>query len=118
MNRTLGQNQFVCRTHASLKEVPTVGSPVGASHYHVRMHLRLSIPEGNVTNERKQFHLFVENADWIVLFRLPVEPSQNNKRLAKLLLQSWIDQPEAICRQNRRAGAFPRHYGRVRLDYR
>ncbi len=51
MNRTLGQNQFACRTHASLKEVPTVGSPVRASYYHVCMHLRLSVPEGDVANE-------------------------------------------------------------------
>ena len=51
-----------------------MGRPVGASYYHVRMHLRLSVPEGDVANERKQFHLFVENAGWIVLFRLPVEP--------------------------------------------
>ena len=62
MSRTLGQNQFACRTHASLKEVPTVGSPVGASYYRVRMHLRFSVLEGDVANERKQFHLFVENA--------------------------------------------------------
>ena len=27
-------------------------------------------------NKRKHFHLFVENAGWIVLFRLPVEPTQ------------------------------------------
>src|SRR5208337_1277869 len=76
MNRTLGQNQFACRTHASLKEVPTVGGPVRASYNHVGMHLRLSVPEGYVANERKQFHLFVENACWIVLFCLPVEPTQ------------------------------------------
>ena len=53
-----------------------MGGPVGASYYHVRMHLRLSVPEGDVANKRKQFHLFVENAGWIVLFRLPVEPTQ------------------------------------------
>jgi hypothetical protein len=52
-----------------------VGGPVRASHYHVSMHLRLSVSEGDVANERKQFHLFVENAGWIVLFRLPVEPT-------------------------------------------
>jgi hypothetical protein len=56
MNRTLGQNQFACRTHASLKEVPTAGGPVRASYYHVRMHLRLSDREGDVANKRKQFH--------------------------------------------------------------
>jgi hypothetical protein len=76
MTRTLGQNQLACWTHASLKEVPTVGGPVGASYHHVHMHLRLSVPEGDVANERKQFHLFVENAGWIVLFRLLVEPTQ------------------------------------------
>ena len=76
MNRTLGQNQFAFRTHASLKEVPTVGGPVRASYYQVRMHLRLSVREGDVANKRKQFHLFVENAGWIVLFRLPVELTQ------------------------------------------
>jgi hypothetical protein len=32
MNRTLGQNQFASWTHASLKEVTTVGDTVGASH--------------------------------------------------------------------------------------
>jgi hypothetical protein len=37
---------------------------------------RLSVPEGDVAYERKQLHLFVENAGWIVLFRLPVEPAQ------------------------------------------
>ena len=35
---------------------------VGAFHYHVRVHLRHSVFEGDVANERKQFHLFVENA--------------------------------------------------------
>jgi hypothetical protein len=40
------------------------------------MHLRLSVSEGDVANERKQFHLFVENAGWIVLFRLPAEATQ------------------------------------------
>jgi hypothetical protein len=74
MNRTLGQNQFACRTHASLKKVPTVGGSIRSSYYHVGMRLRLSVPEGDVANKRKQFHLFVENAGWIVLFRLPVEP--------------------------------------------
>ena len=53
-----------------------MGGPVKAPDYHVRMHLRLSVPEGDVANERKQFHLFVENAGWIVLLRLPVEPTQ------------------------------------------
>src|ERR1700722_10505120 len=76
MSRTFGQNQFACRTHTSLKEVPTVGGPVGASNYHVRMHLRLAVPEGDVANEGKQLHLFVENAGLVVLFRLPVEPTQ------------------------------------------
>src|ERR1700690_2370802 len=76
MNRALAQNQFAGRTHASLKEVPPVGGPVRAPNYHVRMHPWLSVLEGDVTNERKQFHLFVENAGWIVLFRFPVEPTQ------------------------------------------
>ena len=53
-----------------------MGGPVRASHYYVRVHLRLSVPEGDVADQRKQFHLFVENAGWIVLFRLPVEPTQ------------------------------------------
>src|SRR5207302_3685834 len=72
----LSQNQFTCRTHASLQEVSTVGGPVRTSHYHVRMHLRLPVPEGDVADKRKQFHLFIENAGWIILFRLPVEPTQ------------------------------------------
>src|SRR5271167_773758 len=76
MNRTLGQNQFASWTHASLKQVTTVGGTVEPSHYHVRVHLRLSVLEGDVADERKQFHLFVENAGWIILFRLPVEPTQ------------------------------------------
>src|SRR6202451_931509 len=76
MNRTLGQNQFACRAHASLKQVPTVRAPVSTSHHHVRMHLRLSVPERDVANQRKQLHLFGEHAGWIVLFRLPVEPAQ------------------------------------------
>src|SRR5271169_6669612 len=76
MNRTLGQNQIACRTHASLKKVPTVGGSIRASYYQVGMHLRLSVLEGDIANERKQFHLFGENAGWIVLFRLPVEPTQ------------------------------------------
>jgi hypothetical protein len=76
MSRSLGQNQFAGRTHAGLQEVPAVGRPVGTSHHHMRMHLRLSVPEGDVADERKQFHLLVKNAGWIVLFRLPVEPAQ------------------------------------------
>jgi hypothetical protein len=52
------------------------GDTVGPSHYHVRIHLRLSVFEGDVANQRKQFHLFVENAGWIVIFRFPVEPTQ------------------------------------------
>src|SRR5438477_994618 len=76
MNRILSQNQFACRSHVSLKEVPTMGGSVRASYYQVRMHLRLSVLERGVANERKQFHLFVENAGWIVLFRLPIEPTQ------------------------------------------
>jgi len=62
MNWTLGQNQFACRTDASLKKVPTVSGSIRASYYHVGMHLRLSVPEGDVANQRKQFHLFVEHA--------------------------------------------------------
>jgi hypothetical protein len=53
MNRTLGQNQFARRTHASLNEVPTVGGPVGASYYHVRVHLRLSVLEGDVARSSR-----------------------------------------------------------------
>ena len=53
-----------------------MSGPVRASYYHVTMHLRLSVSEGDVANERKEFHLFVENAGWIVLFRLPVQPTQ------------------------------------------
>jgi hypothetical protein len=52
-----------------------VSGPVRASYYQVSMHLRLSVSEGDVANERKQFHLFVENAGSIVLCRLPVEPT-------------------------------------------
>ncbi len=76
MSRILGQNQFAGWRHASLEEMATVGDTVGPSHYHVRIHLRLSVFEGDVANQRKQFHLFVENAGWIVLFRFPVEPTQ------------------------------------------
>jgi hypothetical protein len=50
MGGTFGQNQFACRAHASFEEVPTVGGPIGASHYHVRMHLRLPVFEGGVAN--------------------------------------------------------------------
>ena len=53
-----------------------MGGSIRASYYHVGMHLRLSVPEGDVANERKQFHLFVENAGGIVLFRLSVKPTQ------------------------------------------
>ncbi len=53
-----------------------MGGSVGASYYHVRMHLRFSLIEGDIANERKQFHLFIENAGRVVLFRLPVEPTQ------------------------------------------
>jgi hypothetical protein len=53
MTRTLGENQFAGRKHASLKQVTTVGDTVGASHYHVRAHLGLSVPESDVANERK-----------------------------------------------------------------
>src|SRR6202044_3785553 len=76
MRGTLGQNQFAGRTHASLKQMPTVSGPVGASHHHVRMHLWLFVVEGDVSNQRKQLHLLVENAGWIILFRFQVEPSQ------------------------------------------
>jgi hypothetical protein len=62
--------------YASLKKMPTVGGPIGSSYHHVRMHLRLSVLESGVANERKQFDLFVENAGWIVLFCFPVEPTQ------------------------------------------
>jgi hypothetical protein len=48
-----------------------VGSSVRASHHDMRMHLRVSVFEGNVADERKQFHLFVENAGGIVFFRPP-----------------------------------------------
>jgi hypothetical protein len=40
------------------------------------MHLRFSFLESDVANERKQFHLFIENAGWTVLLGLPVEPTQ------------------------------------------
>ena len=53
-----------------------MGGTVGASHYSVRVHLRHSVLERDVANERKQFHLFVENAGWVVLFRCQVEPAQ------------------------------------------
>src|ERR1700721_60764 len=76
MSRALSKHQFTCRTHASLQKVSTVSGPVRASHYCVRMHLRLSIPESDVANQRKQFHLLVENAGGIILFRPPVEPTQ------------------------------------------
>lgn len=57
-----------------------MGGTVRASHNHVRMYLRLSVPEGDVADERKQFYLFVENAGGIVLFRRPVEPTQPRVR--------------------------------------
>src|ERR1700690_4101741 len=76
MSRALGQNQFAGRTHAGLEQVTTLGATIGASHYNVRVHLRLSISESDVANERKKLHLLVENAGWIVLFRFPVEPTQ------------------------------------------
>src|SRR5208337_5681481 len=104
MDRTLGQNQFACRTHASLKEVPTVGGPVGASHYHVRMHLRLSVPEGDVANKRKQFDLFVENAGWIVLSCLPVEPTE-------LRVRKSADGFEAASRQTLSPSELLQHAG-------
>src|ERR1700741_732729 len=53
-----------------------MGSPVGASHCDVRVHLRLSILKDDVANERKQFQLFAENAGWIILFRFQLsQPS-------------------------------------------
>ena len=58
---------------------PQGGAHRGPSHRSVllpRAHAPVSVLEGDVANERKQFHLFVENAGWIVLFRLPVEPTQ------------------------------------------
>src|SRR5271154_2247255 len=76
MSRTLGQNQFASRTDASLKQMTTVGVTVGASHHHMRVNLGLSISESDIANEREQFHLFVENAGWIVPFGFPVEPTQ------------------------------------------
>ena len=72
MDRTLRQDQFAGRTHASLKKVPAVGGSVPASYHHVSMHLRLPPSlKGDAANERKQFHLFVENTGWLVLLRLP-----------------------------------------------
>ena len=53
MSQTFCQNQFAGRTHASLKQVTTVGTAIGASHHHVRVHLRLSISASYVANERK-----------------------------------------------------------------
>ena len=53
MSRALGQNQFAGRAHASLEQVTTLGVTVGASHYHVRVHLWLSVPESDVADERK-----------------------------------------------------------------
>ncbi|MGD0299570.1 MAG: hypothetical protein ABSE86_20895 [Bryobacteraceae bacterium] len=44
-----------------------MGGPVGTSYYHVRMCLLFSLPESDVANERKQFHLFVENAGGLEL---------------------------------------------------
>src|SRR5271170_5089684 len=69
-----------------------LGAPVRASYYHVRMHLRLSVPEGDVADERKQFHLFVENAGWVIIFCLPVEPTQ-------LRVRKSADGREAASRQ-------------------
>jgi len=34
-----------------------LGGPIRASDYHVRMHLRLSVLQGDVAHERKQFQL-------------------------------------------------------------
>src|SRR5580692_7510431 len=72
--RALSKNQFAGRTHPSLKQMTSVGRTVATSHHHVRVHLRLSVLESDVANQRKQFHLFVEDAGWIVFFRFPVEP--------------------------------------------
>jgi len=88
MNRTFSQNQFACRTHASLKQMPTVGGPISASYYNVRMHLQLSVPKGDVANERKRFRLLVENAGWVVLFRLPVEPNPASRKKERRWLWS------------------------------
>ena len=49
---------------------------MGASHYDVRVHLRLSVLEGDVADKRKQFHLLVENAGWVILSCFAVEPTQ------------------------------------------
>jgi len=43
MSRTLRKNQFAGWTYASLKQMTTMGSAVGASHYDVRVHLGFSI---------------------------------------------------------------------------
>jgi len=52
-----------------------VGGSVRVSYHNMRMHPLLSVPEGDVADQRKQLYLFVVHAGEFVLFRLPVEPT-------------------------------------------
>jgi hypothetical protein len=39
----------------------------------MRVHNRLSVLQGNVADERQEFHLFVERARWFIALALPTE---------------------------------------------
>jgi hypothetical protein len=74
--RALRQNDFTGRTNMCLEQMATVGGTVLPANYGMRVHNRLSVLQGDVANERQEFHLFVERDRWFILLALPAEPPE------------------------------------------
>ena len=60
----------------SLQKVSTMRCAIAFAYYSVGMDLGLAIFQGNVPDQRKQFHLFIQTDGRLILFSFPVEPSE------------------------------------------
>src|SRR6185437_1918203 len=60
--------------------MPAVGGTIGASHDHMRVYLGFLIFQGDISDQRQQFHLLIQFHCDFIFFCLPIEPAQLHER--------------------------------------
>jgi hypothetical protein len=96
----------------SFEKVPRTGSPLRVADDDVRVHLRLAILVGDVTDERRQLDLLGDR-DRLVLLRLPVEVAERDAAEGAEPGEVGASQPVLAC-ELRRASPSPRRPRRRR----
>lgn len=76
---TFGEDDLAGGADVGFLEVSPVGGAVGAADDDVGVDLRLSLFEGDVSDEGEELDLLVEGDDGFVLFSLPVEPAETDR---------------------------------------